>query len=150
MVVNICRKATATVLITAVFLLPLWASGPFDNLVHADGHGKIRMYKLNSKGQAINQLWVKKPKPDQCVNAIRNRKVFRFSQVGFSYCQVFSEKNCEEGSEVPAKWGGKKYRVADIDIEQPQIKLLRGTEWILSPETNLIVRSWLCSYRDTE
>lgn len=128
----------------------LWSDAIQVGVAYGDDHGKIRMYKLNNKGQALNQLWVKKPKPDQCVNAIRNRKVFRFSQVGFAYCQVFSKKDCEEGSEVRAKWGGKKYRVADIDISQPQIKLLRGTEWILSPDTNLVVRSWYCSYQNPE
>ena len=108
------------------------------------------MYKLNSKGQAVNQLWVKKPKAEQCVTAIRNRNVFQFSQIGFSWCQVFSKKDCEPGSEVPAMWGGKRYRVADIDITEPQLRLLRGTEWMLSEETNVTVRSWYCSYEDPE
>jgi hypothetical protein len=139
-------SVAAIVAFTLIFPLAYTESGK-GGLVHADDHGKIRMYRLNKKGQAINQLWVKKPKPEKCVNAIRNRKVFRFSQVGFSYCQIFSQKNCAQDSEVPAKWGGKKYRVADIDIEQPQIRLLRGTEWLLSPDTNMSIRSWYCSYQ---
>ena len=134
--------ATAWLLAIATFSITFPATSSL-----ADGHGKIRMYKLNSKGQEINQLWVKKPRAEKCVTAIRNRKVSQFAQTGFAWCQIFSEKDCAEGSEVPAMWGGKRYRVADIDIEQPQVRLLRGSEWMLSEDSNVEIRSWFCSYR---
>jgi len=76
------------------------------------------------------------------------RDVYRFAQNGFAYCGLYSSEDCRKGSEILAKWRGKKYRVAEavLDVAQPQIKLLRGSEWFLALEKNTTVRSWFCSY----
>ena len=114
--------------------------------VQADDHGSIRLYKLNKKGQPVKQNWVGKQGLAGCQNLRLKREVFRVAQIGYEYCVVYSKKDCESGSEVQAMWDGKRYRVADIDIKQPQTKLLRGSKWVLNPDQNVIIRSWQCEY----
>ena len=109
-------------------------------------HGKVRMYKLNKKGQPVRQKWLKDTDEEGCHSSFKSRKVFRFAQVGYAYCVLYSGKDCAEGSEVPAKWLGDKYKNADFDIDKPQTKLLKGTEWFLSQDQNIKINSWYCEY----
>lgn len=134
-----------------VFAVALGIGGiiGLSNPVIGDDHGKVRIYKLNNKGQLIQQRWVKNTHEEGCKSSYKRREAHRFAQVGFAYCQIFSENNCLHGSEVPAMWGGRRYRMADIDINEPQIKILKGTRWILAEEKNKTIRSWFCSYTDS-
>jgi hypothetical protein len=118
----------------------------FSEPVFADSHAKVRMYKMNSKGQSFLQRWIKNKEVEGCHSLSGGKEVQRFSQTGYNFCQLYAEDNCLAGSEVPAMWGGKRYRVADIDISEPQIKLLRGTKWLLAPDKNVSIRSWYCEY----
>lgn len=111
-----------------------------------DEHGKLRMYKLNSKGQPVRQKWLKDTEEEGCHTSFRSREVYRFAQLGFEFCTLYSQDDCAAGSEVPATWGGRKYVKADFDIEQPQNRLLEGTEWYLHPEENIEISSWYCEY----
>ena len=115
----------------------------------ADHHGNVRIYKLNSKDQFIKQKWLKDKERPGCHDLRRTRKANRFAQTGFAWCTVYSGDACEAGTELPAMWGGKKYRTADIDISQPQIKLLKGSEWYLNPDKNIRIGSWRCEYQDS-
>ena len=126
-------------------LVCLFQFGDLD-MVFADNHAKVRMYKTNTKGQHFLQRWVKHEEDSGCHSSSRDRKVNRFSQTGYNFCQLYSKEGCLPGSEVPAMWGGKRYRVADIDIKQPQIKLLQGTKWMLAADDNALIRSWYCEY----
>jgi len=123
----------------------LFLSG-MPEIVFADSHGKIRMYKVSSKGQYNLLRWIKDAEVEGCNSSSRDRDVHRFSQSGYNFCQLYSEEDCLPGSEVTAKWGGTRYRVADIDISQPQIKLLRGTKWMLAVDKNVTIQSWYCEY----
>ena len=109
-------------------------------------HGKVRMYKLNKKGQPVRQKWLKDTDEEGCHSSFKSRKVFRFAQVGYAYCVLYSGKDCAEGSEVPAKWLGDKYKNANFDIDKPQTKLPKGTEWFLSQDQNIKINSWYCEY----
>ena len=109
-------------------------------------HGKVRMYKLNKKGQPVRQKWLKDTDEEGCHSTFKARKVFRFAQVGYAYCILYSGESCAAGSEVSAKWLGEKYKNADFDIDEPQTKLVKGTEWFLSQDQNIEINSWYCEY----
>ncbi len=105
------------------------------------------MYKLNKKGQLIKQRWLKDTEVPGCHDTLKSRKVHRFAQVGFAYCQLFTSESCAPESVLQVMWGGGKYRTATFDLDEPQEKIVKGTEWVLDPEKNVIVRSWSCSYQ---
>ena len=126
-----------------VFILavPGWAG-----IAVAHDHGKIRIYNLNSKGQEVKQRMVSNPENGECYTSPVAREISRFAQIGYDRCRLYSKDECEAGSEITAMWGERKYRVADIDITQPQTDLLRGTQWVVSQEENIKIRSWYCEY----
>ncbi len=117
---------------------------PINALSH--DHGNVRIYKLNKKGQALKQRWAKDTEIEGCHSSKKQKEAFRFAQAGYAYCTIYAEQDCESGSEIGAKWGKKKYRSADFDIDEPQIKLLKGDSWMISEEENTLIRSWFCSY----
>ena len=96
---------------------------------HADDHGKVRMYKLNKKGQLLKQRWLTDTEQPGCHNTLSERKVHRFAQVGFAYCQLFSAENCTGESVLAVEWGGGKYRTATVDLDKQKKKIIQGTEW---------------------
>jgi hypothetical protein len=112
----------------------------------ADNHGSVRMYKLNSKDQLIKRRWVKKSDLPGCHDLRGKKKAHRFAQVGFSWCTVYAAGDCLAGSEIAAMWRGNSYRTADIDISQPQLKLLPGANWYLHESENIQIGSWTCEY----
>ncbi len=114
--------------------------------VFSHDHGKIRMYKLNKKGQPIRLKWMGDSNEAGCQSSFKTKKIFRFAQVGYAYCVLYSGENCAAGSEVSAKWHGRTYKNADFDVDQPQTKLVKGTEWFLSQDKNIEINSWYCEY----
>ena len=119
---------------------------PMPDLALADSHGKVRMYKLNKKGQLLKQRWLKDEEVAGCHDTFKARNVHRFAQVGYAYCQLFSTEGCQAGSEVTAKWGGERYKSADFDLDEPQVNLPKGTEWFLHESENVQIKSWACYY----
>ena len=116
----------------------------------ADDHGKLRMYKMNSKGQLNRQKWLKDTEKPGCHNTLKARKVHRVAQVGFKWCKIYEQEDCTKGTAVKATWGGDKYKDAPFDFAKPQLKLVKGTEWILDPEGNVTIRSWKCIYEQEQ
>jgi len=143
---NRSPESLKTLIMTVIGIaVCLFLSG-MPEMEYADSHGKIRMYKVNNKGQHSLLRWIKDAEVEGCNSSSRDREFQRFSQSGYNFCQLYSEEDCLPGSEVTAKWGGKRYRVADIDVSQPQLKLLRGTKWMLAVDENVTIRSWYCEY----
>lgn len=115
-------------------------------LAFADHHGSVRVYKLNSKDQFVRQRWIRNDEEAGCHDLRRSRKAHRFAQVGFAWCTVYSGGDCEAGTEIPAMWRGDNYRTADIDVDQPQVRLLPGSQWFLHQSENVKIGSWACHY----
>lgn len=110
------------------------------------GDGKVRMYSFNDKQQLIRQRFTKDTEIEGCHSLSDPEEVHRFAQFGYDYCQVFSQPNCQNGSEVAALWGGSDYRVRDIDVSEPQKILYQGGQWLLAENENVVIQSWSCSY----
>ncbi len=71
------------------------------------------------------------------------KELHRMAQVGFSWCSVYSEPDCPGDKMLEARWTGESYRVADIDISQPQTRFLRGSKWQFAGK-NVDAASWYC------
>jgi hypothetical protein len=112
----------------------------------ADHHGSVRIYKLNSKNQLVKNRWVKREHKPGCHDLRGRKKAHRFAQTGFDWCTIYRGDKCEPGTELGAMWRGKKYRTADIDVSQPQIQLLPGSDWYLDQSRNIEMGSWACEY----
>ena len=104
------------------------------------------MYKLNSKNQLVKSRWVKRGDEPGCHDLRGTRESHRFAQTGYEWCTVYSGDNCEPGTELSAMWQGKNYRTADIDVKQPQVKLLPGSDWYFDRSNNVKIGSWACEY----
>lgn len=103
----------------------------------------VRMYKLNNKEQKI-RIILRKTEQSGCHKMpLRGKKVVQFTQKGFAWCSVYSEKKCAAGSIVPALWTGKPYRKIEFDQSKPQPRLFPGSDWQLPTEDTRIL-SWYC------
>ena len=96
----------------------------------------IRFYEINKRGQ---QERISVPgRNDAGCNAFLNKpRSYRFNQVGYEYCTLYTERGCPEGSEIIAQWSG----------DGPETtKLTQGGKWILQgdSERGIKVGSWNC------
>jgi len=141
----VAGKFSSGILLASTILILLSGTAGKAN---ADDHGSIRLYKLNKKGQVIGQRWSRKLDVDGCYNLSKPRKAHRFAQIGYRYCRVFTQKECPAGSELAAMWTGKKYRVEglEIDTDQPQRRLFRGSKWVFDEKKNIFIMSIYCTY----
>lgn len=111
--------------------------------------GIFRVHRLNSKGQMVRNMWTRKSERPGCHDLRGTKRAYKVAQIGFAWCSVYSAGDCKPGTELGAMWRGKKYRRGDIDIEQPQTRILQGSNWFLSEEEdkqNVRVGSWRCEY----
>ncbi len=96
---------------------------------------EIRFYTVNSRQQqSLVSLIAGTSKPG-CHNFLTKRRVYRISQVGFEYCRIFAEKNCDAEAVVTARWKNKK---------PPTDKLTPGARWFLAGERGTKIGSWEC------
>lgn len=103
----------------------------------------IRFYHLHKQD---GQVRIRNKNTDEtgCHNfGWRKKGLHRVALTGYSACYVYSEKNCPQDKLLSAMWDGKQYRQADIDITQPQSKLLRGSRWMFAKK-NIKAQSWSC------
>ncbi len=106
----------------------------------------VRFYELH-KNDGQKRIRVKNNDQPGCHNfggwGSGKKELHRMAQVGFSWCSVYSEPDCPANKVLEARWQGKDYRIADIDVSQPQTRLLRGSKWQFA-EKNVDAASWYC------
>ena len=98
---------------------------------------EIRLYKIDKKQKLTkaHYLFGKGDEPG-CHNLPFGYGVFRVTVVKFESCSVFSEKDCQPESILPAWWKGRK---------DPVTRLTRGSHWYLDKDKdNIKVASWSC------
>ena len=96
----------------------------------------IRFYEISKHGQ---QERISVPgRNDPGCNAFLNKpRSYRFNQVGYEHCTLYTERSCPAGSEIIARWSG----------DGPETtKLTQGGKWILQgdSERGIKVGSWDC------
>lgn len=98
---------------------------------------QIRLYK-NDKRQGFTKshyLFGKADNPG-CHNLPFRYPVFKATVIKFKSCSLFSEKDCDPASIIPAYWKNK---------DKSSTKLTRGAHWHLSRnDDNVDVASWSC------
>jgi hypothetical protein len=109
----------------------------------ANAGQKIRMYKINSKLQQTKIVLGGAVKDAGCHNLVWGKHVYRFTQIGYAWCSVFTEQDCAADSRVIAYWAEGKYKRYNIDSTQPQDKLYPGSKWIVDSAADDI-QSWYC------
>jgi hypothetical protein len=96
----------------------------------------IRFYEINKRGQQ-ERISVPGRNDAGCNPFLKKPRSYRFNQVGYEYCTLYTERSCPEGSEIIARWSG----------DGPETtKLTQGGRWILQgdSERGIKVGSWNC------
>ena len=104
---------------------------------------KIRMYEMNSKLQQRKIVIGGAIEEAGCHDLLWGKRVYRFVQVGYAWCSVYSLEGCAADSIVTAYWQDGDYRKYNIDGSKPQAKLYPGTKWIIDSGAQDI-QSWYC------
>lgn len=111
--------------------------------ISAAADAKVRMYKLNKRDQQLRIGLGNAAEKVGCQNLRRGKKVHRFAQAGFAWCQLYTQEDCAQESIVSTMWAGRKYRKYGIDGTKPQTKLYPGSQWLVQLDDEAI-QSWYC------
>jgi len=111
--------------------------------VSASAGQKIRMYEVNSKLQQRKIIIGGAVEEAGCHDLLWGKRVYRFVQIGYAWCKVYSEKACAADSIVTAYWQDGDYKKYDIDGSKPQEKLYPGTKWVIDSGA-ADIQSWYC------
>jgi hypothetical protein len=103
---------------------------------------EIRFYKVNSKGQQSEVGFLRNRDKPGCHNTLGGRDVFRVAQIGFTYCEVYSEKDCEADSALIMNWKGPVK--PNSARAQPTERLMPGDMWYFDENEPLEINSWKC------
>lgn len=102
---------------------------------------EIKFYRLSRDKRIAEIEFILGTKDTGCHNFTPGRKVHRVSVIGFEFCSLFSESNCDKDSALKAKWKG---RTRIESKKHPLIELTQGSRWYLDPKTNVKAQSWYC------
>jgi hypothetical protein len=97
---------------------------------------QIRFYQLNRQGQQVNMLFAFNTDEEGCHSFPLERGVHRVAIVNFAYCELYSSRACEPGSEIPARWKNR--------ADEEKTRLTPGSRWILKEGGHVDVSSWKC------
>lgn len=100
----------------------------------------FRIYRAN-KSLQIDQVPAFNEDEPGCHNMLLGLTVYRVAQIGYEYCTVYAEKDCQEGTEVPVSWK---------EEEAPVKQFTQGDRWFLvsdDPQGHKM-GSWYCEARE--
>jgi len=97
----------------------------------------IRFYTVNDRGQESLIHLVLNTDESGCHAFPFSRKVHRVAVIGFSYCEVFSTRACDAGTEVSAQWKKRPQETAT--------RFHPGSQWYLDPEGEVEISAWRCT-----
>ncbi len=128
-----CRLASAALACAVIF------SFLATNVAEA---GSIRFYKVNSKGQQSEVGFLRNRDEPGCHNVLGSREIFRVAQVGFTYCTVYSAKDCPDDDGLTMIWKGKVRE--NSARAQPTDRLMPGDLWYFEENGTREMNSWKC------
>lgn len=100
----------------------------------------FRAYRANDQLQLDRIPTLNEDEPG-CHNLLLGFSVYRVAQIGFEYCSIYKEKDCQAGTEVPVTWKKEK---------APVKQFTQGDRWFLvsdDPQGGA-VGSWYCEARE--
>lgn len=100
----------------------------------------FRIYRAN-KSLQIDQVPAFNEDEPGCHNMLLGLTVYRVAQIGYEYCTVYAEKDCQEGTEVPVSWK---------EEEAPVKQFTQGDRWFLESDDpqGHKMGSWYCEARE--
>ncbi len=104
---------------------------------------KIRMYEMNSKLQQRSIIIGGAAEKAGCHDLLWGKRIYRFVQIGYQWCSLYTQEGCAANSIVTAYWQDGDYRKYNIDGTKPQKKLYPGTKWIVDAAA-ADIQSWYC------
>ena len=121
-----------------LFLSSCGQKGP---LYSPPGEAEIRFYSLNKQKQQRELVLVPNASEIGCHNLPLTRSIYRVAQVGFTFCEIYREKDCRPGSQHHLRWSGPK---KDSSKTELTTQITPGTKWIFSKADVAKVSSWSC------
>ncbi len=134
------KKASIVPIFLSFFLL-LTGCGQKGPLFISPKESGIRFYSINEKNQERELLLVVGASKPGCHNLSLKQSVYRVAQVGFEFCEVFSEKNCSPGTQHQLRWASPEKNSESI---LPNTKITPGAKWLFNDLNEAQVSSWLC------
>ncbi len=99
---------------------------------------EIRLYKMTRDGHSEKYQLFGKADNSGCHNTPYGYKVYKVAVLAFKTCSLYSEKDCQPDSVLPAYWKKKK----------SSTKMKQGTRWYLAQdESEVGVSSWSCELK---
>ena len=100
----------------------------------------FRIYRANKHLQQDRVIATNEDEPG-CHNLLLSLKIYRVAQIGYEYCTVYADRDCEAGSEVSVSWKQE---------DAPVTRFTQGDRWFLAggDRRGHDMGSWYCEARD--
>jgi hypothetical protein len=100
---------------------------------------EIRLYKMTRDGHSEKYILFGKGDNPGCHNTPYTYHVYKVAVIAFKKCSVFSEKDCQPDSILPAYWKNK---------DKVSTEMKQGTRWFLTRDGSEVdVASWSCELK---
>ena len=100
---------------------------------------EIRLYKMTRDGHSEKYMLFGKGDNPGCHNTPYTYHVYKIAVIAFKSCSVFSAKDCQPDSILPAYWKKK---------DKTSTKMKQGTRWFLARDGSEVdVSSWSCEIK---
>ena len=100
---------------------------------------EIRLYKMTHDGHSEKYMLFGKGDNPGCHNTPYTYHVYKIAVIAFKSCSVFSAKDCQPDSILPAYWKKK---------DKTSTKMKQGTRWFLARDGSEVdVSSWSCEIK---
>jgi len=102
---------------------------------------EIRFYSMNEQQQQQELALVPGAGQVGCHNLPLTRAVYRVAQVGFTFCEIYAQKDCQPGSKYNLRWSAT---TQDPDKTESTTKITPGAKWLFATVSTAKVGSWSC------
>ncbi len=101
---------------------------------------EIRLYKMTRDGHSEKYMLFGKGDNPGCQNTPYTYNVYKVAVLAFKNCSVYSAKDCQPDSILPAYWKNK---------DKVSTKMKQGTRWFLARDGSEVdVSSWSCEAKN--
>lgn len=100
----------------------------------------FRVYRANDQLQ-LDQVPIMDEDEPGCHNMLLRLTVYRVAQIGYEFCSIYAQKDCESGTEIPVTWKQE---------EAPVKQFTQGDRWFLVSDDRqgTTMGSWYCEARE--